>query len=163
MSPFPAIQPAVDGDGPGIARLIETVFAEYEDCPFLMEEFPELAAPATAFARKGGRLWVAREGGRIVGCLATAPTHQAGTWELFKVYVDASLRGNGLSAAMLAAALDHVRQAGGTGVVLWSDTRFTRGHAFYRKHGFRQLPGLRALHDVGRTLEFGFARAVERA
>jgi putative acetyltransferase len=43
-------------------------------------------------------------------------------------------------------------------MLLFSDTRFARGHAFYVKHGYRRLPGSRNLCDASATLEYFFAR-----
>jgi putative acetyltransferase len=158
-----SIRPAVDSDGPRLADLIRTVFAEYENCPYVSDEFPELAAPASSYAARGGVLWVAERkaaGGeaQLVGSLAIAPAVDPGDFELLKVYAAASERGRGLAARLLAHAVAYAAERGGRRLVLWSDSRFTRGHAFYRKHGFKPTPGIRALHDVGVTLELGFAR-----
>ncbi|WP_460449161.1 GNAT family N-acetyltransferase [Alsobacter sp. SYSU BS001988] len=163
MTPDPdiLIRPAVDADGPALADLIRSVFAEYEDCPFVPEEFPELAAPASAFAARRGAMWVAERGGAVVGSLAVAPNQDPGVFELFKVYVAAPERGGGLSARLLERAIAFARAGGGRRIALWSDSRFTRGHAFYLKHGFRRVAGVRALHDAGVTLEFGFARDLD--
>lgn len=163
MTPIPRedmfqIRPATDADGPAIAALISGVFAEYEECPFVPEEFPELAAPASHFAGRGGVLWVVEGDGAVVGSLAVAPSWRPAEAELFKVYLRRDWRGRGLAGVLLDRAADWARAAGATRLVLWSDTRFLDGHRFYRRRGFRQLPGARALHDVGRSLEFGFCR-----
>jgi putative acetyltransferase len=157
VSPETLIRPAVDADGPALAQLISTVFTEYENCPFVPAEFPELAAPASAFAARNGQMWVAERAGAVVGSLAVAPNQDPGVFELFKVYVAVSERGRGLSARLLERAVAFARAGGGRRLALWSDSRFARGHAFYLKHGFRRVAGIRALHDVGVTLEFGFA------
>ena len=47
----PAIRVAYDEDGPNLSRLIAGVFSEYENCPFVPKEFPELGAPASHYAR----------------------------------------------------------------------------------------------------------------
>ncbi|MHB2167182.1 N-acetyltransferase family protein [Alsobacter sp. R-9] len=154
------IRTAVDADGPGIRALIAGVFAEYEDCPFVDAEFPELAAPATHFAAHDGALWVVTEGDRVIGSLAVARTVRPDVFELFKVYLAAGMRGRGLAATLLGLAEDHARARGGHRLVLWSDTRFTAGHRFYQRHGFERFPGTRALHDAARSLEFGFSRAI---
>jgi putative acetyltransferase len=163
-SPLPAgmiLRPGRDSDGPSVASLIAAIFAEYEDCPFVPDEFPELAAPATHFERHGGRLWVVQdEAGAIIGTIAVARRHREGEMELFKVYVAHGHRGRGLARLMLDEALALARAAGARRVVLWSDTRFHDGHRFYLRNGFRQLPGIRALHDLGRSMEFGFERAL---
>jgi putative acetyltransferase len=155
----PTLRPGRDGDGPALATLIASVFGEYEGCPFVPEEFPELAAPATHFARRDGALWVAQDGdGRVVGSLAVAVTHRPDTAELFKVYVAADHRGNGLARDMLERGVGLARERGARRLVLWSDTRFLSGHRFYARNGFRRVPGIRALHDAAATLEFGFER-----
>jgi len=155
-----SIRQATDADGAPLARLIAAVFAEYENCPFVPEEFPELAAPATHYAARGGQLWVVPgDDASILGSIAVARHHRTGTAELFKVYLSPDLRGTGLSGRLLETALDHAAgPMAARRVELWSDTRFTRGHAFYAKHGFARMAGLRALHDVAETLEFGFGR-----
>jgi putative acetyltransferase len=155
------IREARDAEGPALSALVAAVFAEYEGCLFLAEEFPELPAPATYYAGRGGRLWVAEQPdgqGDLAGSIAVAATFRPALFELFKVYVAREARGTGLAQRLLDTALSFARAQGGTAVTLWSDSRFLSGHRFYTKHGFRRLPGLRALHDVSRTLEFGFAR-----
>jgi putative acetyltransferase len=158
IHPGPTIREAADADGPAIAALVAGVFAEYENCPFLPEEFPELAAPAAYYAGKGGVLWVVEAGGRVVGSLAVAPSWRQGQAELFKVYLAREWRGRGIAGTLLDRASTWARAAGATAMVLWSDTRFVDGHRFYRRRGFRQLPGARALHDAGLSLEFAFSR-----
>lgn len=157
----PAIRPGADADGPALRALIAGVFAEYEGCPFVDAEFPELDAPATHYGRKAGRLWVVEdEAGRVVGSLAVAATHRDGVFELFKVYLAEPARGRGTASRLLGLAVEHARAQGATRLVLWSDTRFADGHRFYARQGFHRVPGTRALHDAATTLEFGFARAL---
>ncbi len=163
MPPIPiAIRPATDGDGPALRSLIAGVFAEYEGCPFVDAEFPELERPATHYASRRGGIWVAEDpAGRVAGSLAVAATHRAGVFELFKVYLAAPVRGRGLATRLLGLGTDYARAGGATRLVLWSDTRFVDGHRFYVRHGFHRFPGTRALHDAATTLEFGFARDLD--
>ncbi len=154
------IRDAVDADGPAVARLIADVFAEYEGCPFVMGEFPELAAPAAHYARRGGRLWVAEAGGRLVGSLALSRVDGSEVFELGKVYVARSHRGSGLAQALYARALEAVLAGGGRRIRLWTDTRFHSGHRFYEKLGFVRLPVSRYLADSTRAWEYAFERVV---
>ncbi len=154
------IRLADDADGPAIGALIATVFAEYEDCPFVAAEFPELVAPASHYAARNGTLWVAEADGQIVGSFALFETWDRGVFALAKVYLTSELRGRGIAADLLARAEAFVAKRGGRALTLWSDTRFTVGHAFYRKHGFQQEAGVRQLHDVARTVEFRFSRPI---
>ena len=61
--PLPTIRPVTDADGPAVARVIAACFAEYPGCFYADAEFPELARPATIYASRGGRMWVAAAGG----------------------------------------------------------------------------------------------------
>jgi len=147
-----------DADGQGMAALIARIFADYENCPFVPEEFPELQSPATYYKRKGGMLWVVKDTSSqsVVGSIAITPTHQSGEAELFKVYLAHQWRGTGLAQSLLATAFDWARNAKLHSVVLWTDTRFIAGHRFYEKQGFVRVPGIRALHDAASTFEFGY-------
>jgi putative acetyltransferase len=145
-----------------MSALIARIFADYENCPFVAEEFPELAAPATHYGqKKRGHLWVIEDAQadaatNILGSIAITPTFETGLAELFKVYLAHSLRGTGVAATLLNQALDWARASGSHSVMLWTDTRFLAGHRFYEKHGFIRMPGIRALHDAASTFEFGY-------
>lgn len=152
----PTIRSATDADGQGVAELVAHCFAEYDGCLYEPAEFPELPAIASWVAARGGFFQVAESEGRIVGSAGILPTHVPGILELKKLYVAPRHRGTGLAAALLAGATAFARGRGGHAIVLFSDTRFRRGHAFYEKHGFRRLPGTRNLNDVSRTLEYAY-------
>jgi putative acetyltransferase len=154
------IRPAADADGPAIAALIARTFAEYPGCLFLDEEFPELAAPASHYRDLGGQLWVAERDGALIGSLAVVTTPVEGLAELFKVYVAAEARGTGLAQSLFEQGLAHARAIGAQGLILWTDTRFERGHAFYEKLGFRREPVTRYLADASASWEYCFRRAV---
>jgi putative acetyltransferase len=162
MSPAPhdLIRRARDGDGPGIARLIAGVFAEYPGCLYVASEFPELAHPATHYGERSGAVWVAEEEGVIVGSFAVAATPDPAVFEISKVYLAAPVRGRGLAKALLGLALDHARAHGGRSVRLWTDTRFLDAHRFYEMNGFTRLPGIRFLGDESSSWEFPYARAL---
>lgn len=147
------IRPATDEDGAAIGSLMETIFADYENCVFVEEEFPELKHPASYYAAMGGQMWVAEEDGKIVGSLAIGETLDAGIFELFKVYVAKSSRGQGLAWSMFNLATDLVDSRDGTGIKLWTDTRFVEGHQFYEKIGFKKIPVVRYLGDASDTWE----------
>lgn len=157
----PDIRPARDSDGPGIADLLRSVFAEYGGCLYAADEFPELSAPARAYQARGGALWIAELHGRLIATTAIVPKYQPAVWEISKVYCHAAWRGQGTAAKLLDVAMSFAAARDGRHIILYSDTRFTRGHAFYAKHGFVQLPGTRVLHDVSSSLEYGFAHAIE--
>ncbi|MDX3810405.1 MAG: GNAT family N-acetyltransferase, partial [Bosea sp. (in: a-proteobacteria)] len=93
MTALPPIRPARDTDSEPLAALIAASFAEYPNCHFVWEEFPELRQPATAFAAKGGKLWIVdAPGGGIAGSLGVAPVAAQNAVELTKVYADPAFR-----------------------------------------------------------------------
>ena len=158
MTGGPRLREGRDEDGPGLALLISGVFAEYPDIVFLDKEFPELAAPATHFRDRGGKLWVLDESGTIVGSIAVAPSGETGVNELFKFYLVRDKRGSGLAGVLLGQALQFAERRGSRAMLLWSDTRFLSGHRFYEKNGFVRAPGERALHDASNSREYLFRR-----
>lgn len=154
------IRPATDADGPAVAALIAATFAEYPGCLFVEAEFPELKAPASHYERAGGRLFIAEDDGRLVGSLAAVVTPVPRTAELFKVYAAAETRGTGLAQRLYAEGEALARAGGAREIVLWSDTRFERGHRFYEKLGFVREPVERYLADASESWEFFFRKSL---
>lgn len=130
--------------------------------PLSPRSSPNSRRPRAITRGGGGQLWVvdgpAGEG--LVGSLAIAATHRPGIFELFKVYLAMPARRAGLASKLLAMAEAFAIERGGERLVLWSDSRFEVGHAFYLSRGFNRVAGLRALHDEADTLEFGFAKSM---
>lgn len=159
--PLP-LRPARDDDSEPLAALIAASFAEYPNCVFEWSEFPELRRPASHFTAKGGRLWVAdAPGGGIAASLGATPVLEQNAVEITKVYAAPAFRGSGLAQALFAEALAFARAGGFAQVMLWSDTRFARGHRFYEKLGFQRWPGERYLADVSATWEYHFRLPVQ--
>lgn len=156
MTDQPTIRPAVDADGAGIAALIADVFGEYDGCPFVMADFPELTAAASHYQRRGGLLWVAELSGVVVGSVAVSSPDGDGVFELNKVYVDRRLRGSGLAQALYATARREAEARGARVLKLWSDTRFLSGHRFYEKLGFTRQPVVRHVPDATDCWEYAY-------
>ncbi|WP_026782154.1 GNAT family N-acetyltransferase [Pleomorphomonas koreensis] len=156
MTEQPLIRPAIDADGAGIAHLIAAVFGEYDGCPFVIAEFPELAAPASHYERRGGRLFVAEDGGAIVGSFAISSPDDDGVFEINKVYLDRRRRGSGLALRLYETAIAEARARGCRTLKLWTDTRFLSGHRFYEKLGFARQPVVRYLADATDGWEFAY-------
>jgi putative acetyltransferase len=168
----PVIRPVRDDDGEAVAALIAACFADYPGCLFSWDEFPELRAPALWAASRGTRMHVAEDGaGEIIGCIcatpvmlavdeaapalarAAAPMSPQPFTELHKFYVASPHRGTGLAHRLAGLVLDAAREARSEGVILWTDSRFTRAHRFYAKFGFVRQPPTRRLHDISDTTE----------
>lgn len=153
---MPEIRLARDADGAAVAALIAGVFAEYEGCPFVPAEFPELVAPASHYAGRGGGLWVlVDDAGSVVGSFALSAVG-GGLYELHKVYLAATHRGAGWARRLYDTALATARAGGARRLRLWTDTRFLDGHRFYERNGFRRLPVVRYLADATEAWEYAY-------
>jgi putative acetyltransferase len=84
---------------------------------------------------------------------AAAPMAVGRFTELHKFYVASAHRGRGLAQRLAGLVLDAAREAGSDGVMLWTDSRFTRAHSFYARLGFVRQPPTRRLHDISDTTE----------
>jgi len=154
------IRPGRDTDAAGFIALIGGCWAEYPGCILDVEgELPELRALATHYAARDGALWAAEREGRVIGMVATRPIGDGG-WEICRLYLDAAARGTGLGQRLVGTAEAHARAAGATRFVLWTDTRFTRAHAFYEKSGYVRQGPIRILDDLSQSLEFRYAKPV---
>lgn len=158
--PLP-LRPARDDDSEPLARLIASSFAEYPNCLFAWDEFPELRRPASHFAAKQGKLWIAdAPGGGIAASLGATPVPEQNAVEITKVYAAPAFRGTGLAQALFGEALRFAQDGGFGEMMLWSDYRFARAHRFYEKLGFRRWSGERYLADISATWEYPFRLSV---
>lgn len=95
-----------------------------------------------------GRLYVAREGGRVIGMastLYTVSTAEGGkaAW-LEDMVVLPDCRGRGVGAALLAHAVVGAREEGCLRLTLLSDEDNAQAHAVYASEGF-QFSGMRPM------------------
>jgi len=152
---MPTLRPARDSDAGGVIALIGRVFGEYEGCVLDVErEEPGLRAPASSY----DRFWVLEQAGEIVGCSACAL--RLPVVEVKKVYLDASLRGQGWGRRLIEQVERTASELGATRLEAWSDTRFRQAHAVYEHLGYRRGPRTRFLHDLSNTEEYFFAKPV---
>jgi putative acetyltransferase len=155
------IRDARDDDADALIALLGGVFAEYPGCVLDVDaEMPELRAIRSHFAERGGRMWVAAHGDRVVGSVGFTPSADGRGLELRKLYVHASARRQGLGGRLCALVEDEARRRGAGFVELWSDTRFLDAHRLYAKRGYERGPETRELHDLSATVEYFFRRAL---
>ena len=147
-----------DDDGPALIALIGGCWSEYPGVELHVDaEEPWLRAPATAYARWDGRMWVVELDGDLVACCGVKPLDE-GVVELKSMYVAARARRRGLARRLEGLVLEEARRRGASRVELWSDTRFLDAHATYRALGWTQLPGERDLDDLSASREFPFVK-----
>ena len=83
-----------------------------------------------------GRIWMAEQEGKLVGCTAIA-LRDDDTAQLRWVVVDPVARGEGLGGTLVDKALDFCRSRGCTSVYLFTTDGLPESQALYEKLGFR--------------------------
>ena len=104
----------------------------------------QLADPAGSIIAPGGAIFVALEGGRVIGTGAVAP-HAPGEMELAKLAVHPAARGRGVARRLANACLAYAREQGARRLVLVSSSRLQAALRLYESLGFvrRPLPEVR--------------------
>ena len=154
------IEPGRDADAEAILALLAEVFLEYDCVLDPVLDTIENVQPETRYSARGGAFFVARDAdNRLIGTVAIHPS-QPNTGQLRTMYLHRAWRGTGIAQALMERVLAWCVERGWTQMELWSDTRFDRGHAFYRKLGFVQTGHERALDDVNNTREYHFEAAL---
>jgi putative acetyltransferase len=123
------------------ARAFRTLNEAWITTLFVLEPDDErvLADPRGQVVDRGGAVLLARDGDRVVGCVALIPEGD-GLWELAKMAVDESERGRGTGRKLLVAALDEARRRGAGAVVLGSSVDLPAAVHLYESVGFRHVP-----------------------
>jgi GNAT superfamily N-acetyltransferase len=96
------------------------------------DQLPGLPA---SYVDGGGRFWIARHAGRLVGTCGVYPVAPK-VFELRKMYVRSTARGLGVGRLLLELAIAWTRAHGGTHVVLDTIEEMTQAIVFYERNGF---------------------------
>ncbi len=140
------LRPYRHDDKDAVIALIDGVYREYADCVHLEKAEADLLDIPAIFSP--GHFMVLDDDGEIRATVAIAPDpERPGVCFLKRLYLDARLRGTGSGGRLLDWFLSTARALGMTRAELWSDVRFERAHAFYRKHGFRSDGEARRMDD----------------
>jgi GNAT superfamily N-acetyltransferase len=153
---------AKDSDAAGLISLIEKCYAGYEGCVLDVEnEEPQLNYIATFFAENKGEVWVAEQGGKLVGCAGYMPKERG--YELNHLYVDGDVRRQGLATTLCNYVENAVIALGAPKITLWTDTRFGEAHSLYEKRGYTGKVETRELHDLSNSVEFYYEKTLPAA
>jgi len=114
------------------AWLVESGLIEPADEPYLVQ-------PNETIIDRGGAIVVALDGDEVVGTCAIVP-HEVGEFELLKLAVAPSARGQGIGRQLIEACLDRARQLGAKRVDLLSSSKLGAAVRLYERTGFRHAP-----------------------
>jgi putative acetyltransferase len=98
-----------------------------------------LADPFGTYVAPGGDVLLARDGDRVLGCVALEPG-AGGVFELSKMAVDPAAQGQGLGRRLLEAAIARARELGASSLFLGSNTKLAPAVHLYEAVGFHHVP-----------------------
>ena len=126
---------------PSLAPFFESLNREWIEKDFVVEASDLLlfSNPLQEIVEKGGQIFFVRSKGNVVGTCAVIP-HGKQDFELAKMAVTNSARGQGFGDLLIECVIDFARQAGAKKLILVSNTRLEPAIKLYEKHGFRSVP-----------------------
>ena len=128
---------AANTDHSQVATLVDSVYREYGDRLFLEGADGDLLDLEGNYAGRGGAFVVLDDEGRVRGTQAALPLADTlGVCTFRRLFLDPDLRGGGWGERLMQWSLDWAREHEMRRVEFWSDTRFTRAHAFFARLGF---------------------------
>ena len=100
---------------------------------------PQLIRPFETIIDPGGAILVAINDNEVIGTCAIVP-HGTSEFELVKLSVAPSARGQGIGRQLIDVCLELARQRGATRVDLLSSSRLGAALRLYERAGFRHAP-----------------------
>ena len=94
--------------------------------------------PVGRIIERGGRIFMAVDGGRAVGCVAMLPMVDGG-YEVSKMTVREDLRGSGLGRRLMQACIEAGKAAGARRLYLETNSALVPAIGLYGAMGFRRL------------------------
>jgi GNAT superfamily N-acetyltransferase len=119
---------------------------------------------ARAFAESGVERTVTVAGGRVTGMLSHGPARDDDSrdhvGEVRALFVHPDHWRSGMGTALVANALERLRDAGYTEATLWSFRDNERANAFYERQGFARDGATQAGENFAGTVEVRYRRSL---
>jgi ribosomal protein S18 acetylase RimI-like enzyme len=132
----------VTAESPELVAHVRALFLEYRDglgIDLCFQDFDrEVAALPGDYAPPRGRLFLALDGVRAVGCVGLRPLED-GACEMKRLYVQPDMRGAGLGRRLAAAAIAAARVIGYERMRLDTLPSMQAAIAMYEQLGFRDI------------------------
>ena len=137
MTP-PTFRPFQSGDEAAFRDLNEAWIAQF----FSLEakDRDVLSDPATHILNPGGEIVMVILHDHAIGCCALLPMPDGQSFELGKMAIAETHRGNGIGKLLLAHVIERARQMGVKRLYLETSTKLPNAIRLYESHGFTHLP-----------------------
>ncbi|HEY0759938.1 MAG TPA: GNAT family N-acetyltransferase [Acidisarcina sp.] len=111
---------------------------------FILEpkDIATLGDPENMILRRGGRVLMVYAGPDVVGCVALIPMGE-GVFELSKMAVAPTMRGQGIGRTLLERAITDARKMGAKSLFLGSNSILKDAVHLYESVGFKHVPAER--------------------
>jgi putative acetyltransferase len=132
---------------PGDAQAFYDLNEEWISKHWQMEEhdYNILRNPVSYVIDTGGQIYVATDGGRVIGCCALV-VREPGVFEVAKMAVAKEYRGRGVGRKLLLYTMSHASGLGAVKLTLASNSKLANAVHLYEALGFRHVPGAHALY-----------------
>ena len=100
-----------------------------------------LTCPEVEILDKGGQIYFAEAEGQVIGCVALIPLPgQTGTYELSKMAVSPTMRGQGIGRTLITHTVAQARALGAKCLFLGSSKKLQNAVHLYESIGFTHVP-----------------------
>ena len=143
------LRPASNADSAAIVEIVNEAFRKVGDQVWLEGCDKDLSDVEGSYSQKGGAFVVLEKEGDIIGTHATIPVDpNHGLLTFRRLYLKTEYHGSEASRILFQWALDWAMEQTFKRVEFWSDVRFTRAHAFFKKFGFINTGEIRHMNDA---------------
>ena len=107
---------------------------------FIVEDFDEkqLSNPETEILDKGGKIYFAKMGDKIVGTASLLKEHEI--YELAKMAVTEECKGLGIGNLLMEHCIEEAKKLGTEKLILLSNRSLKPALTMYEKFGFKEAP-----------------------
>ena len=141
------------GYRPELAMAFATLNFSWIEALFEVEEADRkvLLDPEHSIIDPGGAISFALSDAEAIGCVALKPV-LPGVLELTKMAVREDLRGRGIGALLMQAAIDTAKQLNANELVLDTQSSLKNAIALYERFGFTHVPATGSIAACWRSL-----------
>ena len=108
---------------------------------FLVEDYDKkiLSNPQKYIINKGGSIFFAKTGGKIIGVVALMPTNKPDVYELTKMGVKKSSRNKGVGKLLIKKCIEQATENKLKKVIIYSNRKLENAIYLYKSFGFIEV------------------------